>query len=428
MKHALPRVGRVVVGLLVSATLAFAAEGSDMKPSEDDKQAIVKHRMGRIIIRTKPGVAVKVTQKRHEFGFGTALSRKMWREGVDPVVAEQYLGIVKANFNCAVHENALKWYSVERQRPGNPDYRNAEQMLAWCEGNEIPMRGHCIFWGVDKCVQPWLRDLDDRALRQTVERRGREVPTRFRGRIGDYDVNNEMIHGSYYARRLGDDIRVKMFQWARKSDPGAVLYVNDYNILSGRDVEKYARHIQGLIDGGAPVGGIGVQGHFGKPVPMATVRKALDRLARFKLPIKVTEYDLNTGSEQEKAKFLEDFYRTCFAHPSVEAILMWGFWEGAHWRPRAALWKKDFTPTAMAKTYRKLVFDRWWTRAQRQADDKGRCEIQAFYGRHEITVGEATREIALNKASGDVEIDAVAADPAKWAVSNATKSEKKSTP
>jgi endo-1,4-beta-xylanase len=35
----------------------------------------------------------------------------------------------------------------------------------------------------------------------------------------------------------------------------------------------------------------------------------------------------------------------CFAHPSVEGILMWGFWQGKHWRPNAFLWKKDWTPT-----------------------------------------------------------------------------------
>jgi hypothetical protein len=31
---------------------------------------------------------------------------------------------------------------------------------------------------------------------------------------------------------------------------------------------------------------------------------------------------------------------------------MWGFWEGAHWRPKAALWKRNWDMTPAARAYR----------------------------------------------------------------------------
>ena len=33
-------------------------------------------------------------------------------------------------------------------------------MLTWCEDNGLRLRGHCVFWCVDKFVQPWIKELD----------------------------------------------------------------------------------------------------------------------------------------------------------------------------------------------------------------------------------------------------------------------------
>ena len=390
--------------------IASTAVGATPVPAGTD-EAIAKHRMGTIVIRTKRGAAVSVTQKSHEFWFGTAIARTMFRD-TSSRDSKKYLEILKANFNSAVCENAMKWYGTRRQA-GEPNYDDADRMVAWCKANGLRIRGHCIFWCVDKYVQAWVKALDDKQLLAALKVRSDGLLKRYRGTVVEYDVNNEMIHANYYARRLGDGIRVKMFQWARRADPKAILYVNDYAIISGNHGPKYIKHIEKLIAAGAPVGGIGVQGHFGRRVDPAHVKKTLDSLAKFKLPIKITEFDINTSDEEAKAADLVAFYRTCFAHPSVEGILMWGFWEGRHWRPKAALWKRDFTPTPAAKAYRKLVYETWWTRWKGKADATGRCEIPAYFGRHTVKIGSESKEMNLTRAAGKVELDA---RKAKWTV------------
>jgi len=391
--------------VLLCLLVAWVAFGSVARAAPDDstEAAIRKHRMGTLIVRTRPGARVTVNQLNHEFWFGTAISTAAFSGRMDPKVQEQYLRILKDNFNSAVHENALKWYSTGR-RPGEPDYADADRILEWCEANGIRMRGHCIFWAVDRYVQDWVKGLDDAALRQAVGRRAGELTARYAGRILEYDVNNEMLHGHYYEQRLGRDIRVQMFRWAQQGDPTARLYVNDYNILSGGDVAAYERQIEELIEAGAPVGGIGCQGHFGPQIDMRQVKDALDRLARFGLPIRITEFDINTNDEARKARLLEEFYTTCFAHPAVDGILMWGFWEGAHWRPKAALWKRDFSPTPAARAYRNLVFNRWWTRWEGRADSDGICRVPAFYGRHQVQADGKSVEVELHKAQGAAEV------------------------
>ena len=394
------KIERTVPAALVILCLVSLAAAAG---NESDK-AIAKHRMGTIVIRTKPGAAVSVTQKSHEFWFGTAIARTVFRDTSRPD-SKKYLEILKANFNSAVCENAMKWYGTQKQA-GPPNYSDADRMVAWCNTNGFPIRGHCIFWATPKYVQPWVKALDNKQLPAAMKLRNDGLLKRYAGKVCEYDVNNEMIHVRYFANRLGDGIRVKMFQWARAADPKAILYVNDYNIVSGGDGPKYVKHIEKLIADGAKVGGIGVQGHFGRHVNIPNVKKTLDLLAKFKLPVKVTEFDINTSDEDAKAAGLAAFYRTCFAHPSVEGILMWGFWEGRHWRPKAALWKRDFTPTPAAKAYRKLVYETWWTRWKGTADAAGRCEVPAYFGRHTVKIGSESKEINLTRAAGKIELDA----------------------
>jgi hypothetical protein len=48
-------------------------------------------------------------------------------------------------------------------------------------------------------------------------------------------------------------------------------------------------------------------------------------------------------------------YFFIFSHEGVGGILMWGFWDKAHWRPTAAIVNGDnLTPNAAGAAYIKL--------------------------------------------------------------------------
>jgi len=385
------------------------AMGSDL----DD--AIRKVRMGTLVIETTPGAEVRVEQQRHEFWFGAALASQMFGERANPEVAAQYKKVFLENFNAAVTENALKWPSMER-RQGQVDYSVVDAILQWTDEHEIPLRGHNIFWGIRNFVQPWVLALDDATLRQTLKARALDIGTRYRGRFAEYDLNNEMIHGNYYEERLGPQITRDMAAWVRQGDPNAVLFLNDYDILTGNRLNDYVAHIRGLLDQGVPIGGIGVQGHLhGDSFDPAVLQASLAKLAEFKLPICVTEFNfpgqrskyynrrdakLSDEEEQAKAKAIVDYYRICFAQPQVKGILMWGFWEGANWIPASSLYRRDWSPTPAAQAYRDLIFKTWWTSWQGKADAAGRCEVPAFYGRHKVVAGGTESVVELKKAEG----------------------------
>lgn len=405
--------------LILTAQTSTTPQRADVRSAADDEVAIRQHRMGRLVIHTAPGAEVKVEQLRHEFWFGATLPNSMFDGTMRPDDRARYEKVFLENFNAAVTEVALKWHDMEEER-GKVDYRLPDAMLAWSDQHGIPLRGHNIYWGIDQFVQPWLKQLDNDTLRQVLKERAFDVGRRYRGRFAEYDLNNEMIHGNLYAERLGPTITRDMVNWVREADPSAILYLNDYDILTGKKLDAYVAHIRELRQMGVRFDGIGVQGHLhGDSFDPAALRHALDTLAQFGLPVRVTEFNfpgqrskfyekldlpITAAEEEAKARAIAEYYRICFAHPVVTGILMWGFWEGANWIPQSSLYKRDWTPTPAAHAYRKLVFGDWWTKWSGKADANGRCEIPAFYGTFRVTAEGQTTEVTLTKADGSADV------------------------
>jgi len=383
-------------------------------------ESIAQFRKGVITIKARPGSKVTVEQLRHEFWFGCAISNSMGSGKMPENDMKEYKEKFLMNFNSAVTENAVKWGSME-PRKGEVDYSVIDGILKWTEENNIPIRGHNLFWGIPQFVQQWVKDLSDDELRQTLQNRAEAVTARYMGRFTEYDLNNEMIHGNYYEDRLGPEITKLMAQWAHNGDPDARLWLNDYDILTGNRLADYMAHIRKLLKQGVPIAGIGVQGHLhGETFDRSQLKKALDSLAIFKLPIRVTEFNMpgqrskfytqkirvmSPQEEELKARELADYYRICFAHPAVEGILMWGFWEGANWIPVSSLYKRDWSPTPAAEAYNNLIFDEWWTKESGTTGKDGTYSVPAFYGNYKVTVNRVSKEIDLSKEKGTTIVD-----------------------
>jgi len=391
--------------------------------------AIDRYRKGELTVKAKKGSKVNVEQLRHEFWFGCAIPNSLGGRGMSPENMEIFKQKFLENFNSAVTENSLKWAIMEPRRDME-NYAITDSILSWTERNNIPLRGHNLFWGIFKSpntgqqyVQQWVAELGDDELRQRIKERAIRITKYYKGRFAEYDLNNEMIHGNYYEERLGPEITKQMAEWAHEGDKDAKLWVNDYDILIkdsplGIGLTEYMAHIRKLLKDGVPIAGIGVQGHsFLENFDRQFVKDALDSLAIFNLPVRITEFNIpgmrstlknaQLTQEQELAKAQEiiDFYRLCFAHPAVEGIIMWGFWEGANWIPSSSMYRRDWTPTPTATAYHDLVYNEWWTKESGITGKKGIYSVPAFYGKYRVTVNGISKEVDLTKAEGKTTVD-----------------------
>ncbi|SMO42519.1 endo-1,4-beta-xylanase [Gracilimonas mengyeensis] len=374
-------------------------------------QRIEQHRMGSLIIHTAPGAEVTIEQQSHEFLFGAALPNHLAENSENPMTSEereQFLSILSDNFNYAVHENALKWYDTEKTQ-GEVNYAVADRIYELMDSLNIPMRGHTVFWAKEEFNTEWLTKLTNDELRKAIADRAESLINHFEGRINEYDLNNEMVHGSFFRDRLGYGIISEMAWMVKAHNPDAKLYTNDYGILDvGHNAGPYANQIRKMLANGVPLDGIGMQAHRSVSVPYENtpymVQRNLDRFLEFDLPIKITEALFAQDTDEERAAELKKLFPIYFAHPRVEAILIWGIWEKPHWIPESAMWKTDFSPTLQSKAYQDLVFDEWWTNTTTRANDDGLSEIKAFYGDYAITVDGKTKVVSLKKEDGKSEV------------------------
>jgi GH35 family endo-1,4-beta-xylanase len=403
------------IPVLLSILPVWSAMAAPPLSDAESDAAIARNRQGVIVIRAKPGAAVSVTQLRHEFWFGAALPNSVFSGRAASGDIAKFKEIFLSHFNAGVTEVAFKWHDLEKEK-GKIDFSTLDAMLEWADANSIPLRGHCIFWGIPNRVMDWQKQLSDEALRLVVRQHARMIGARYRGRFAEYDLNNEMIHANYYAERFGPDFIKQMALWVKEGDPDAALYFNDYDIATGRRLDDYVKDIRRVLDLGTPMAGIGVQGHLhGDSFDAEALWNSLEVLSQFKLPIRITEFnfpgqrskfykdrnaEMTPEEERAKAEALTRYFRICFAHPSVTGIMMWGFWEGANWIRQSSLYKRDWTPAPAAQAYKDLVLKKWWTNFRGTAGPDGLLAVPAYYGRHRVTVDGKETVVELKRAEG----------------------------
>ena len=174
-------------------------------------------------------------------------------------------------------------------------------------------------------------------------------------------------------------------------------FCGDIDIRIARDGTWFYR--------GSPIGGLGMQSHFGNFLSAPPdVLAMLDRFSVFGLPIQATEFDVNLKDEVVQADYLRDFMTALFSHPQVNAILMWGFWEGQHWLPDAALFRKNWQVKPNGIMWSNLVFKEWWTTTNAVADATGNATVRGFKGDYELTIStpNQTRTVATSLTTNAV--------------------------
>jgi endo-1,4-beta-xylanase len=359
---------------------------------------IRKHRMSDVTVHVvgKDGQSIadaQVTwnQTKNAFGFGSCYESSMWKQDED---GKKYAQQFESLFNYGT----VMGYLADWGWPDPVNVQRSIEIADWLRDRNMDTRGHLLVYpGYAATPRSWA-ELPGAERRSRLEA---HIPNMLQKLmphgVHEYDVVNELRDNIGFCDELGGtsglDTAAEWFKQARQVAPDAKLYINEYWILAGggytneRERKLYADTIQTLLDKGAPIDGIGMQGHFGAQLTAPSrLIEILDDFAKFNKRIRVTEFDIDISDEEAQADYVRDFVYAMYSHPQVDGVVMWGFWEGIQWKPRGAMLRKDWSPKPSYHAFHKLVHETLASHHAGKTDSKGNWEESIHHGQHNITI------------------------------------------
>ena len=208
--------------------------------------------------------------------------------------------VTAEQFNTITPENDLKWVEIQPGRD-SMDWGPADAFVEFGEKNDMFIVGHALVW-YQQIADYVGETKDPEEMRAILREHINAVAGRYKGRIDAWDVLNEAIddegQGALRAWSvpdvLGPDYVTEVFKMAREAAPDAELYYNDYNAWQPEKRAGMVRMLKRALENGAPIDGIGIQGHYHMAEPsLAQIEAAIEDLGQFGLPLMFTEVDLN---------------------------------------------------------------------------------------------------------------------------------------
>lgn len=333
---------------------------------------------------------VKLTLHRHAFEFGTAVVAKRFSgESEDD---KRYRDIIDRLFSIVVFENDLKdgnWSpDLDEKRKAQ---RNAEldQAFAWLAERHIPVRGHYLM----QVATPFnLHDIkDSTVIRERTLASVKERLEFVKDRVIEWDVINHPIAwngADMLNKRPGlEQLDRDVFKLARSLTKLPFCVNEDQVFRPGPQCDDTLAYIEALNKAGLTVYGLGNQAHFDEsylPSPEHLLA-VTDRFAEVVPHQCITEYDIVTTEDEElAADYTRDVLIAVFSHPAYTSFLLWGFWEGSHWKPAAASWNKDWSIRKRGEVLEEWIGRRWHTEVTLKTNAKGKVKWRGFPGWYEV--------------------------------------------
>lgn len=281
--------------------------------------------------------------------------------------------ITADQFSVLTPGNEMKWQVVEPQQ-GVFNWTGADTLVNFAETHGQLVRGHTLVW--HNQLPGWLTQgvangtISNAQLRELLHQHITTEVRRYRGRIWQWDVVNEMLTDSnpsqinpndFWISHLGTGILADVFRWAHAADPEALLCYNDYNIAGedGSNAKFNAAYatVKGLLAQGVPVHCVGDQGHldlqFGFNPRQMT--QDLQAYASLGLKVAITEADVRTWVETADnqqspvvsrtdltpnhtanpaaADWYVGMLQSCLAVRECISFTVWGFADAESWVP-----------------------------------------------------------------------------------------------
>lgn len=384
-----PRIRRTYAGREPDASWRKAALERIERIRKADCSLVITSTDGKPLANTR----VNLTLRRHEFGFGSAVPARLCV--ADTEDGKRFREIIDRLFSIVVFENDLKdmWWG-ESTPVHERTARNAELNKAfdWLAERRIAIRGHYL---MQVAVPHNLARMDNPAIRRHFLETTRQRIEFAGDRVREWDAINHPVAwtgADLLSTRPGLEKLDREVLALARSLTTLPMFVNEDQLFRpGPQSDDTWTYIKNLKDDGIRIDGIGNQAHLHEsylPSP-EHVLAVTDHFAKLAPEQSITEFDLKTVADEElAADYTRDLLIACFSHPAYTSFLWWGFWEGSHWEPTAASWKKDWTILKRGEVMEEWLGKRWRTEVTLTTDTAGRIQWRGFPGHYDIRLAD----------------------------------------
>lgn len=251
------------------------------------------------------------------------------------------------------------------------NFDSADKLVDFAAANGKLLRGHTLLWHTQNAR--WMfydaagNFVSKDVLLARLEKYITTVVSRYRGKVYAWDVVNEVVDGTGYRQSewyniAGEEYIEKAFVFARKADPAAKLFINDYDTTEKNKENQLYTLVKRLLEKNIPVDGVGMQFHITLDYPSTDAIKAsLKRFSDLGLEIHITELDvsvngdpnLKADSAPEELLIRQAYrYKEIFdifkSFRNITNVTFWGFQDGHTWLVNHPVAKADWP----------LLFDR----------------------------------------------------------------------
>jgi len=308
----------------------------------------------------------------NDFKIGAAISSYQIDNGninsdINGVLAE-------AQYNSLTPSFQLK-ADVIAPTEGVYDFEQADILVDWAIANGMDIRGHTLVW--HESTPDYFYEGTPEEIRARLEDYVTTVVEHFKGRIGTWDVVNEVVSVDIFrgdGMGVGPDRRSRWYEavgsadyidWAfhaaRAADPDALLFINEYSTENAIKKPWLLEILQRLQDRGVPVDGVGHQFHLHLQSDPVELLQAIDDVDNQFMGLinHVTELDMDYYSdpgtcwasmtncdpdlgpvppadmEAAHARILRDVYAGLRERPSVTSVTTWGVTDNVSWLNRS---------------------------------------------------------------------------------------------
>jgi endo-1,4-beta-xylanase len=249
-------------------------------------------------------------------------------------------------FDMVTPGNEMKWDTTQPSNNGSFNFGPGDGVVSFAKAHGMRVRGHNLVW--QNQLPSWVSSLPLNQVQQAMESHITAEASHYRGQVFAWDVVNEPFNGDgslvndVFDRAMGSGYIADALRTAHAADPGAQLYLNDFNV-EGENAKSNGMFsmVQSLLAQGVPISGVGFESHFIVGQVPSSMLANMQRFAALGVNVAVTELDdriqlpTTTATLNQQATDYATVVRDCLQVSRCVGVSQWGVGDADSWIPGA---------------------------------------------------------------------------------------------